>query len=106
MITVLARFEMIKGKEDEALGALTKMAGAVKANEPGALIYTVTRGQVNPLEIYIYEVYKDRESFEANRKTEHMRQMQSAFDDSLSRDSFNIEVLEEAVGFVRPEAVH
>jgi len=106
MITALARFEMIKGKEDEALAALTKMAGAVKANEPGAVVYAVTRGQVNPLEVYVYEVYKDRESFDAHRKTEHMRQMQSAFDGSLSRASFNIEILEEAAGFVRPEAVH
>lgn len=101
MITVLARFGMIKGKEDEALAALTKMAGAVKANEPGAVVYSVTRGQVNPL-----EVYKDRESFDAHHKTEHMRQMQSAFDGSVSRASFNVEVLEEAAGFVRPEAVH
>ncbi len=106
MITVLARFEMTKGKEDEALSALKKMAGAVNASEPGALLYTVTRGQVNPLEVYIYEVYKDRESFDAHRKTEHMREFVSLFNGALNRASFNVEVLEEAAGFVRPEAVH
>ncbi len=39
MITIIARFKMQAGKEDEALERLTKMVGSVQAQEPGALAY-------------------------------------------------------------------
>ncbi|MDO8614743.1 MAG: putative quinol monooxygenase [Dehalococcoidia bacterium] len=104
MITMLARFEMLQGKEDEALAAVSVMAEAVKAHEPGALLFTVSQGQVNPLEIYIYEVYKDQEAFDAHRKTAHMREFQAAFGQTLDRASFNVEMLKQVAGFVRPAA--
>jgi autoinducer 2-degrading protein len=104
MITVLARFEMQKGKEDVAEQAISQMADAVKVDEPGCLVYMVTRGQVNTQEIYVYEVYADSNAFDAHRKTPHMRELQAAFDDCLDRSSFNIEILNPISGFVRPEA--
>lgn len=104
MITVLARFEMQKGKEEMALQALARMGDAVKADEPGCLIYSVTRGQVNLQEIYVYELYRDRDAFDSHRKTAHMRDMQAAFDDCLDRSSFNVEMLDQMAGFIRPEA--
>jgi autoinducer 2-degrading protein len=69
MITVLARFKMQPGKESEALETLRDMATAVEASEPGALVYAMHRGQVDPLEIYTYEVYADHAAFAAHRKT-------------------------------------
>lgn len=101
MITQLARFEAQNDKELEAYAALKKMAAAVKANEPGCLIYAVTRGQVNPKEIYVYEVYADQAAFEAHRRTDHLRELQAAYDKFLDRTAFNIEVLDEVAGFVR-----
>lgn len=104
MISVLARFEIQKGKELEAVAAVTKMAEAVKAEEPGCLIYIVARGQVNPNELYVVEEYADQSAFEAHRKTPHMRELQAAFDQYLDRSSFNIELLNTVAGFIRPEA--
>ncbi len=104
MVTVLARFEMQKGKEMQAVEAVTKMAEAVKAEEPGCMIYAVSRGQVNPQEIYVYEAYADAAAFDAHRKTPHMRELQAAFDECLDRASFNVELLNTVAGFVRPEA--
>jgi quinol monooxygenase YgiN len=104
MVTVLARFEMQKSKEDIALQALSKMAAAVKANEPNCLAYKVTRGQVNLQEVYVYEVYADEDAFRDHRKTEHMRELQAALDDCLDRSSFNVEILEDVAGFIRPSA--
>lgn len=101
MITVIARFQMQPGKEFEAIEALKQMAAAVEANEPGAIAYTMNRGKVNPLEIYVYEVYKDSEAFDAHRKTPHMREMQAAFAETMDRASFNVEMLEQFAGFVR-----
>ena len=54
MITVLARFEMLEGKEIDVVEAVQKMAAAVKANEPGCLAYTASRGNVNSREIYFF----------------------------------------------------
>jgi quinol monooxygenase YgiN len=105
MIIVLARFEMQKGKENVALQAINSMAEDVREKEPGCLIYAVARGQVNPQEIYIYEVYADDGAFQAHRHTSHMRELQAAFDEALNRASFNVEILNSVVGFVRPEAV-
>lgn len=105
MITVLARFEMQKGKEMQATEAVTKMAAAVKANEPGCVMYSVTRGQVNAQEIYVFESYADQSAFDAHRKTDHMRELQAAFDECLDRSSFNVELLNQVAGFIRPEAI-
>jgi quinol monooxygenase YgiN len=104
MITVLARFEMQKGKEMQALAAIARMAEVVQAEEPGCVVYTVARGQVNTQEIYLFEVYTDQAAFESHRKTPHMRELQAAFDEFLDRSSFNVELLNHTTGFIRPEA--
>lgn len=101
MITQLSRFEAQKGKEILAHEALKKMAAAVKANEPGCLMYAVTRGQVNHQEIYIYEIYQDQPSFDAHRRTDHLRELQKSYDEFLDRSAFNMEMLDEVAGFVR-----
>lgn len=101
LITQIARFEAKSGKELEAYAAIKKMANAVKASEPGCLMYAVTRGQVNHREIYVYEVYESQEAFDAHRRTEHLREMQASFDNFLDRTSFNVELLDEVAGFIR-----
>lgn len=101
LITQLARYEMLKGKELEACRAFQTMAEAVKANEPGCLMYAVTRGQVNAQEMYIYEVYQDQAAFDAHRKTPHLADFRKAAEEYMSRGSFNIEILDEVAGFIR-----
>ena len=101
MITQLARFEAQKGKELLAYDALKNMANAVKANEPGCIMYAVLRGQVNHLEIYVYEIYENQAASEAHRRTDHLRELQSKFDQFLNRAAFNVEILDEVAGFIR-----
>ena len=101
MITQLARFEILKGKESQACEAFSKMAAAVKANEPGCLMYAITRGQVNAQEVYVYEIYADQAAFDAHRKTDHMLEFRKTFDECMNRAAFNVEVLDEVAGFVR-----
>lgn len=104
MITVLARFEMLEGKENAALAAIQKMAKAVEENEPGALVYHFYRGKVNPREVYVFEVYRDQEAFDLHRRTPHMVEMQAAFVENMDRGSFNVEMLEPIAGFLgRPD---
>ncbi len=100
MITLLARFEMLKGKEIQALEAFRKMAASIKANEPGCIMYAITRGQVNAQEIYVYEIYKDQAALDAHRKTDHMTEFRKAVDEFLNRAAFNVEILDEVAGFI------
>ena len=103
MITVLARFEMIEGKEIDALEAIGKMVAAVKANEPGCLLYAASRGKVNGSELYFFEIYEDEKAFQDHARTDHMREMQAAMDGMIDNSSFNIESLDQVSGFVRGE---
>ena len=104
MVNVIARFKMQPGKEAEALATLEKMVAAVEANEPGALVYIMHRGQVDPLEIYVYEAYADEAAFAAHRKTPHMEELQARFSHLMDPASFNVELLEKVAGFIRPPA--
>lgn len=103
LISQLTRVQAQKGKEHDAYAAYIKMARAVSANEPGCLMYAVTRGQMNAQEIYIYEIYRNQAAFDDHRRTDHLKELQAAFDGFLDRASFNVEILDEVVGFVREE---
>ena len=101
MITVLARFEMLEGKEIDVVEAVRKMVAAVKANEPGCLLYTASRGKVNGSELYFFEIYEDEKAFQDHARTDHMREMQAAMNGMIDNSSFNVESLDEVGGFVR-----
>ncbi len=101
MITVLARFEMLEGKEIDVVEAVRKMADAVKANEPGCLLYVATRGKVNGRELYFFEIYEDEKAFQDHAQTDHMGAMRAAMSGMIDNSSFNIESLDQVGGFVR-----
>ena len=101
MISQITRYEMMKGKELQAMTAFRTMAAAVKANEPGCLMYAITRGQVNAQEIYVYEIYQNQAALDAHRRTDHMVVFRKAVDGFLDRGAFNVELLDEIAGFVR-----
>lgn len=101
MVTLIVKFNVIEGQENQALEAMEKMGDAVLANEPGVLAYTFNRGRVNPREFYIYELYDSEEAFAEHNKTEHMRELQQAFASVMDRATFNVEMLEQVAGFVR-----
>ncbi len=103
MITVIDRFEMIEGKEIDMLEAIRKMVAAVKANEPGCLVYTVSRGNVNGSELYFFEIYEGEKAFADHSRTDHMREMRLAMDEYIDNTSFNVESLSQVGGFVRGE---
>ncbi len=103
MITVLARFQVIPGKENVALPALHSMAAAVEAEEPGCLMYHVTRSLTNVDEIYVYEIYQDDAALRTHSETLHMRTFRAAMDNWADRAHFNVETLDETAGFVRAD---
>lgn len=104
MVTIIARFKVQAGKEDEALERLRKMVEAVQAEEPGALAYICHRSQEDPSEIVFFEVYADDAAFQAHGQTPHMGEMRASFAQLFDPSQVKIERLERVAGFARPEA--
>ncbi len=104
MITILARLKIQAGKEAEGEKALSEMAAAVEANEPGALLYVFNRSQKEPSEITVFEVYADAEAFDAHGQSPHMGQFRAAFASVFDPTAVKIERLERIAGFVRADA--
>ena len=46
---------------------------AIKANEPGTLVYATHREEGQPLQRIFYELYQDRSAFEAHEASPHTR---------------------------------
>jgi quinol monooxygenase YgiN len=102
--TVIARFRIKEGKEEEALERLRAMAAAVEANEPGALAYVCHRAIDDPAEVIFFEVYKDDEAFGGHMQTPHMGEMRAAFGEVFDPTQLKIERLERVGGFARAAA--
>ncbi|MBI1885103.1 MAG: antibiotic biosynthesis monooxygenase [Chloroflexi bacterium] len=101
MVTILARFKVQPGKEAEAEQALREMAGAVEANEPGALAYVFHRSRSDPAEVTVFEVYADDGAFSTHGTSAHMTKLRSAFGSVFDPGSVKIERLERFAGFIR-----
>ena len=72
VITVIAKIRAAKGKGD-ALGALlVEQAAAVRAAEPGCLLYRPHRSKKDPELFVFYEQYTDEAALEAHRKAPHL----------------------------------
>ena len=101
MVSVIFRAKMRPGKEDEAVEKMTKMVEAVKANEPGALIYAFHRVQDDPSEMVFFEVYADDDAFKAHTSTPHMGEMRGSFAELFDPTTVKLERLERVAGFAR-----
>ncbi|HYB42212.1 MAG TPA: putative quinol monooxygenase [Candidatus Methylomirabilis sp.] len=72
VLTVVAKLRAAKGKGDALAAFLKEQAAAVKAKEPGCLVYRAHRSQKDPEAFYFYEQYKDEAAFDAHRKAAHL----------------------------------
>ncbi len=102
MVSIIARFKMQAGKEDEALERLRTMVSSVQAQEPGALAYICHRSQNDPAEIVFFEEYADDAAFQTHTQTPHMGELRAAFAAGLF-DAANVKIerLERVAGFAR-----
>src|SRR3989442_296024 len=101
MNTILARFNIIAGKEAEAEEAMKKQAASVESTEPGALTYVFHRNRKDPSEITVYEIYADDDATAAHRGTEHMATFSSYFGSLFDPATVKIDRLELLTGFSR-----
>ncbi|WP_269854149.1 putative quinol monooxygenase [Streptomyces sp. RPT161] len=56
----------------------------IRANEPGTVIYTVHRVDGRPLERIFYELYRDKDAFEAHESKDYVKAFLSAREQYLA----------------------
>jgi quinol monooxygenase YgiN len=78
MIGVIA---VLRTKEGAGAGfeeAFAPLAAAVRANEPGNLVYQLTRSRTEPGVYKVLEVYKDEDAIAAHRASAHFKELGAA----------------------------
>ena len=72
VLTVVAKVRAAKGKGDALAALLKEQVTAVRAAEPGCLVYRPHRSTKDPDLFIFYEQYKDEAAFDAHRKAPHL----------------------------------
>jgi (4S)-4-hydroxy-5-phosphonooxypentane-2,3-dione isomerase len=70
VITVVAHYRALQGRADEVAAALIPYAEIVRT-EPGCVTFDVNRSLDDDHDFVLYEVYRDREAFDAHVASEH-----------------------------------
>ena len=82
-VTLIARIKAKPGSEHELETAFRDMIKKVRAAEPGCLTYVLHKSNQDPTTFVWYETYTDQASFDAHRKTDHMKEMGTRIKDLL-----------------------
>jgi quinol monooxygenase YgiN len=79
MITQTAAFRIDPAREADAIAALTELAKAVEANEPGVLAYIPHRVASDPTQIVFFEVYADEAAMKNHGTQPHLAKLRELF---------------------------
>ena len=71
-LTVVAKIRAAKGKGDALAALLAEQVAAVRAAEPGCLVYRPHRSTNDPDVFIFYEQYADDAAFDAHRRAPHL----------------------------------
>jgi quinol monooxygenase YgiN len=73
MFAIVVRFDLRDETAAAEFDAITRrLVQDVTAKEPGTLLYAAHAVEGEPLARVFYEVYRDREAFEAHNGTDHV----------------------------------
>lgn len=73
MYSLFIKTRVKPGCAEAFLAAINVNAAASVATEPGCLVFDVCQDRVDPDVIYLYEIYRDDEAYEAHTHTAHFR---------------------------------
>ena len=73
MIGVVAVIRAKEGREAEFEQAFGAMTAQVKANEPGNMMYQLTRSRTEPRTYKVLEMYADQAAMDAHGASEHFK---------------------------------
>ncbi|MFI9719374.1 putative quinol monooxygenase [Streptomyces sp. NPDC052396] len=72
---LVVRFKLLDSQAAAAFDELvSRMLGGIRRYEPGTVVYTVHRVPDEPDVRVFYELYEDREAFDAHERQAHTRQ--------------------------------
>ena len=75
IICVAANFKAQPGHEETVRQLLLQATAAVRADEPGNLVYTAHQDPQEPAQFFIYEQYADQTALEAHRDSAHYQEL-------------------------------
>ncbi len=101
MNTIVAKFKIQPGKEAEAEEAMKKQVSAVESGEAGVITYIFHRSAKDPLEVTVFEVYRDDEAVAAHRSAPHQAAFGALFGTVFDTSTVEIRRLERVAGFSR-----
>ena len=78
MIGAIAILRTKEGTGADFEAVFAKLAAAVRANEPGNLVYQLCRSRTEPGVYKVLEVYKDDEAVAAHRASPHFKELGAA----------------------------
>jgi quinol monooxygenase YgiN len=85
MYAVVVRFDIRDESAAEQFDALTARAvEQITANEPGTLVYATHHVEGEPLARVFYELYADRDAFQAHNDAQHVKDFHAAKDPLLA----------------------
>ncbi|MNP00742.1 Autoinducer 2-degrading protein LsrG [compost metagenome] len=73
MYCIFIRTRLKPGCADAFIEAIKPNAATSVETEPGCLVFDVSRDRVDPDVVYLYEIYRDDEAYEAHTRTAHFR---------------------------------
>ena len=75
MIGVVATLKVQEGKGAEFEAVFRELAAKVRANEPGNLVYQLTKSRADANTYKVLELYRDQDSLTAHGGMEHFREL-------------------------------
>lgn len=73
MIGVVATLRVQDGKGDEFEAVFKDLMAQVKANEPGCLVYQLTKSRAEPGTYKVLEIYANEDALKAHGQTEYFK---------------------------------
>lgn len=73
MIGVVATLKVQEAKASEFEQIFTDLAKLVRANEPGNIVYQLTKSRTDPTVYKVLELYKDQDSLSAHGQTDYFK---------------------------------
>lgn len=74
MIGIVATLKVQDGKGPELEAVFKELAALVRANEPGNVIYQLTKSRADPNTYKVLELYKDQDAVTAHGSSAHFRE--------------------------------
>ena len=71
MIGIIANIKVKDGQQEAFEAVFRELAPAVRANEPGCMLYTLTRKQGSTTDYVVMEQYKSQADVDAHGKSAH-----------------------------------